>query len=124
MGSRQFLGAVCLGVLLLLGCSHSQEMCRPGCQPEMEEKKIVVHCYAAKHEEFCVPQPSKRGERHCKQVCDSCESEGDIQVTGKATQRVVWFDWKPRGARTFTRTRLMRKTETVNVPSPEWSVAK
>jgi hypothetical protein len=34
----------------------------------------------------------------------------------------VWFDWFPGGAKIYTRTKLMRKSEFVTVPSHKWVV--
>jgi len=54
-------------------------------------------------------------------VCDDCES-CDPAVPHPEPKRFVWMDWFPGGAKIYTRTKLMRKTENVTVPSYKWVV--
>jgi hypothetical protein len=100
------------------GCAAPcQKVCRLVC----EEKKVEVVCWGCKCEEFCVPCHSKPGCRHCETVCDDC-GPCDPKAPHSEPKRFVWSDWFPDGARIYTRTKLMRKTETVTVPSYKWVV--
>jgi hypothetical protein len=102
-------------------CGCAAECCKI-CRLVCEEKKVEVYCYGCKCEEFCAPCPSKPGCRHCECVCDSCEHSEDPDAPRAKPKPFVWFDWFPGGAKIYTRTKLMRKTETVMVPSYKWVV--
>jgi hypothetical protein len=109
----------------MAGCSLHELSCRchPACQEcsvKDKEKKVDVVCYGAKTETFCVPGPSRRGCKHSKSVCDPCDQEtADADVTN-CPRKFVWFDWSPTTAKVFTRTKLMKRVETVTVPTHEW----
>jgi hypothetical protein len=99
------------------GCAGACKACRLVC----EEKKVEVLCWGCKREDFCVPGPSKPGCRHCETVCESCDC-GEPSVPHAKPKNFVWFEWLPGGAKTYTRTKLMRKTVMVTVPSYKWVV--
>jgi hypothetical protein len=100
------------------GCAAPcQKVCRLVC----EEKKVDVFCWGCKCEEFCLPCHSKPGCRHCETVCNDCAT-CDPKVPQSEPKRFIWSDWFPSGARIYTRTKLMRKTDTVTVPSYKWVV--
>jgi hypothetical protein len=48
--------------------------------------------------------------------CDAC----DQKVPHSEPKGFVWFDWFPGGAKIYTRTKLMRKSEFATVPSYKW----
>lgn len=104
-------------------CAHcgAECECRKVCRLVCEEKKVEVFCWGCKCEEFCVPCPSKPGCMHCEMVCDDCES-CDPKKPHTEPKRFVWLDWFPGGAKIYTRTKLMRKSENVTVPSYKWVV--
>jgi hypothetical protein len=102
-------------------CGCAAECCKV-CRLVCEEKKTEVYCYGCKCEEFCLPCPSKPGRCHYECVCDDCEHCEDPDAPLAKPKRFVWFDWFPGPARIYTRTKLMRKTETVSVPSYKWVV--
>jgi hypothetical protein len=54
-------------------------------------------------------------------VCGECDKEKKSDVHAEP-KRFVWSDWFPHGAQLYTRTKLMRKTEKVTVPSYKWVV--
>jgi hypothetical protein len=101
------------------GCMCScQKVCRLVC----EEKKVEVLCWGCKCEDFCLPGPGCPGCKHCDVVCQSCPEPCDPAVPYAKPKQFVWRDWMPNGAQRYTRTKLMRKTETVTVPSYKWVV--
>ncbi len=101
------------------GCAAPcQKVCRLVC----EEKKIEITCWGCKTEEFCLPGPSKRGCRHSETVCDLCEASCDSTLPHAKPKTFVWTEWFPSCARIFTKKKLMKKTETVTVPSYKWVV--
>jgi hypothetical protein len=104
-------------------CAHcgTAAPCRKVCRLVCEEKKVDVVCWGCKSEEFCLPCHSKPGCRHCETVCDDCAA-GNPKAPHSEPKRFVWSDWFPGGARIYTRTKLMRKTERVAVPSYKWVV--
>lgn len=104
-------------------CAHCgcAAPCLKVCRLVCDEKKVEVFCWGCKCEEFCLPCHSKPGCRHCETVCDDCGIR-DRETPHSEPKRFIWFDWFPGGAKIYTRTRLMRKTETVNVPSYKWVV--
>jgi hypothetical protein len=92
------------------------KMCRLVC----EEKKVEVVCWGCKCEEFCVPGPGCPTCEHCNTVCQSCdEGTGPSKVCSES-KRVLWYDWRPSYAQMYTRTKLMRRTEVVKVPTYKW----
>ena len=92
------------------------KMCRLVC----EEKKVEVVCWGCKSEDFCVPGPGCPTCEHCKTVCQSCdEGTGPAKVCSEP-KRVLWYDWRPSYAQMYTRTKLMRRTEVVKVPTYKW----
>jgi len=96
--------------------------CRKVCRLVCEEKKVDVTCWGCKCEEFCVPNPSCPGCRHCKTVCADCKAKCDPKAPHTEPKAFVWFNWFPNGARIYTRAKLMKKTETVTVPGYKWVV--
>ena len=103
-------------------CRHcgSAVPCHKVCRLVYEEKKVEVFCWGTKEEEFCVPGPSCRGDKHCEMLCDTCgdKSSAGIQVKPK---KFVWYEWIPgTSAKAYTRTKLMRGLTTVKVPSHKW----
>jgi len=100
------------------GChAECQKVCRLVC----EQKKVEVFCWGCTCEEFCVPCHSKPGCRHCETVCGDCES-CDPAIPHPEPKQFVWLDWFPGGAKIYTRTKLMRKSENVTVLSYKWVV--
>lgn len=103
-------------------CAHCGACCC--CQkvwhPVPEEKKVEVPCWGCKCEEFCVPGPSCEGCQHCKTVCDNCNEPCDPKKPHSEPKKFLWTDWFPCCAQTYTRTKLMKKVETVKVPSYKW----
>lgn len=98
------------------GCAAaSQKVCRLECG----EKKVEVICWGCKCEDFCVPCRSERGGKHCKTVCENCGEGGDREVSAQP-KHFVWFDWLPGSGKIYTKTKLMKKVETVTIPSYQW----
>ena len=100
-------------------CGHScpcQKVCRLVC----EDKKIEVVCWGALCEEFCVPCHGKKGCEHCEMVCSECDC--DPETPTSKPKRFIWSDWMPTRATMFTRTKLMKKTITKEVPTYKWVV--
>jgi hypothetical protein len=100
------------------GC---QATCQKVCRLVCEEKQVEVLCWGSKCEDFCVPGHSKPGCQHCETVCADCEA-GKAGTPHTEPKGFVWYDWFPGGAKIYTRTKLMRKTEKVTVPSYKWVV--
>jgi len=102
-------------------CAHCgcQADCQRVCRLVCEEKKVEVFCWACKCEDFCVARHSTPGCEHCKTVCDDCEM-ADPKAPHPEPKRIIWLDWFPHGAKVYSRTKLMRKTENVSVPSYKW----
>ncbi len=108
-------------------CAHCQESgaCRKVCRLVCEEKQVEVVCWGCKCEEFCVPKRSTKGCEHCEIVCAGCgsgEKGSDCSAPHAAPKRFVWTDWCPGCAKLFTKKKLMKKVETVKVPSYKWVV--
>lgn len=126
-----FLGSVATMALLAVVaaadgdcCSRCgcREPCEKVCRLVCEQKKVEVVCWGAEREDFCVPCPSKAGCKRCETVCEPCETtKDDEHITSKA-RKFVWFEWFPKGAKTLTKTKLMKKVETKTVPSYRWVV--
>ena len=95
--------------------------CRKVCRLECGEKKVEVICWGCKCEDFCVACKSEKLCKHCETVCENCGEKADTEVCSKP-KNFVWFDWNPGGARIYTKTKLMKKVETVTVPSYKWVV--
>ena len=103
------------------GCCECQKVCRLVC----EEKKVEVICWGCKCEDFCVPKRSKKGCKHCETVCaecGDCKESCDCSKPHAEPKRFVWTDWCPGCAKIFTKKKLMKKIETVTVPSYKWVV--
>jgi hypothetical protein len=103
------------------GCSVGcQKVCRLVC----EEKKVDVVCWGCLCEDFCVPKHSKPGCLHSKPVCTDCKVclEDCTKSFHAEPKRFLWTDWCPSCAKIFTRKKLMKKIETVTVPSYKWKV--
>jgi hypothetical protein len=95
-----------------------EKMCRLVC----EEKKVEVVCWGCKCEDFCVPGPGCPTCEHCDVVCQTCgEGAAPSQVCSKP-KRFFWYDWDPSFVQMYTKTKLMRRTETVKVPTYKWVI--
>lgn len=103
-------------------CAHCgcADPCQKVCRLVCEEKKVEVVCWGMKCEDFCLPCPSKPGCEHSECVCQDCEAAAAGICT--VPQKFVWSEWCPRGAKMFTKTKLMKKVETKTVPSYKWVV--
>jgi len=108
-------------------CAHCgcEATCQKTCRLVCEEKKVEVFCFGCKCEDFCVPCRSCQGCEHSETVCDECMASDqcdacDQNVPHSEPKGFVWFDWFPGGAKIYTRTKLMRKSEFVTVPSYKW----
>ncbi len=95
--------------------------CQKVCRLECSEKKVEVICWGCKCEDFCVACKSQRGCKHCETVCENCGDKADTEVCSQS-KNFVWFDWMPGAAKIHTKTKLMKKIETVTVPSYKWVV--
>jgi hypothetical protein len=86
-------------------CEHCgcQCECQKTCRLICETKKVTKVTYGCECEDFCVPGPSDR----CT-TCDEC---------GKKK-----FVYTPTCAKVRTRTKLVKKEETKEVPSYRWVV--
>ncbi len=101
------------------GCTEScQKVCRLVC----EEKKVDVICWGCKCEEFCVPKHSKKGCKHCETVCAACDEGCACSTPHALPKRFIWREWCPTCAKIFTKKKLMKKVESVKVPSYKWVV--
>jgi hypothetical protein len=96
--------------------------CRQVCRLVSEEKKVEVECWGCKREQFCVAGPSKPGCKHCDCVCTACDEKSAGSTVCAKPKRFVWFDWLAGCAQCYTRTKLMKKTVTVTVPSHKWVI--
>lgn len=95
--------------------------CQKVCRLECGEKKVEVICWGCKKEDFCIPGHSQRGCKHCETVCENCGEGGDPAVCSRP-KNFVWFDWCPSCGSVRTKTKLVKKVETVTVPSYKWVV--
>ena len=100
------------------GCQQCRKVCRLVC----EEKKVEVICWGCLCEDFCLPKDDKANCKHCKMVCADCSTPHDPDAPCVLPKRFVWWDWCPGCATMHSRKKLMRKTETVTVPSFKWVV--
>jgi hypothetical protein len=100
------------------GCSSCRKVCRLVC----EDKKVEVPCFGVICEDFCLAKHDKPGCEHCKIVCVDCAKPRDPGAPYVKPKRFVWTDWIPGCATMHTRKKLMKKTETVTVPSFKWVV--
>jgi hypothetical protein len=107
-------GGSCAGC----GCAAP---CHKVCRLECGEKKVEIICWGCKKEDFCIPCKSEKGCEHCETVSENCGEGADPEVCSKP-KAFVWFDWTPDGATIRTKTKLMKKIETVTVPSYKWVV--
>jgi hypothetical protein len=94
--------------------------CQKVCRLECGEKKVEVVCWGCKCEDFCIPCKSQCDSEHCETVCQNC-GEGEADVCSKP-KHFVWYDWCPGCGSVHTKTKLMKKVETVTVPSYKWVV--
>lgn len=95
--------------------------CQKVCRLETGEKKVEVICWGCKHEDFCLPGRSDRGCKHCETVCENCGDDADPKICSKS-KNFVWYDWCPGCGSVHTKTKLMKKIDTVTVPSYKWVV--
>ena len=119
--------------------------CRKVCRLVCEEKTIEVTCWGCLQEDFCLPLPSRRGERHRETVCPACSTGapcprgdccpadladtcgtacGDDRAADVCSRPkwLVWFDWCPRGARVHTKTKLLKKVVEKKIPTYRYVV--
>ena len=115
------------------GCANE---CSGGkiCKLVCEEKTISVDCYKCEEEQFCIPDPSCKGCKHCELACDGangkCSSDGCAESccnscqesAPKSSKWFVWFNWKPTTAQIATKKKLYKKTVKKKVPSYKWVV--
>ncbi len=97
------------------------------CKLICEEKTISVVCYKCEDEEFCIPDPSCKGCKHCEAACDEpCSgctcANGCTDTACKKGKRFVWFSWKPSTAQLATKKKLFKKTVKKKIPSYKWVV--
>jgi hypothetical protein len=100
------------------GCCECEKTCRLVC----EDKKVDVICWGVVCEDFCLPGHGKPGCKQCKTVCVDCSEPQDPKAPCVAPKSFVWRDWRPSCAYLFTKKKLMKKTETVKVPTYKWVV--
>ena len=93
--------------------------CKKVCRLVCEDKKVEVVCWGCKCEDFCVPGPGCPGCEHHKCVCESCD-EGKASNVCSEPKTFVWRNWCPSFAQMYTKTKLMRRTEVVKVPTYKW----
>jgi len=98
-------------------CAHCkcQCECQKVCRLVKEEKKVEIVCWGCKHEDFCLPGPNQRCDKHCETVCD----DATICTTPK---NFVWYEWIPGCATMQSKTKLMKKTITKKIPSFKYVV--
>lgn len=96
--------------------------CKKVCRLVCEEKKVEVVCWGCKCEDFCVPGPGCPTCEHCQCVCKTCGDGAPSSKVCSEPKRFVWYDWRPSFAQMYTKTRLMRRTEMVKVPTYKWVV--
>lgn len=100
------------------GCvAHCETICRL----VTEEKKVEVACWGCKCENFCVGCHSTPGCTHCEEVCTACDEGGGASI-GTQPRSFVWTEWFPRGAKVYTKKKLMKKIVTKKVPTHKWVV--
>lgn len=100
------------------GCCECQKVCRLVC----EDKKVDVICWGCLCEDFCLPAHGKLCSTKCKMVCADCNTPCDPKAPHVEPKRFVWREWIPSCAHMFTRKKLYKKTESVNVPTYKWVV--
>lgn len=104
-------------------CAHcgNAAPCRKVCRLVCEDTKVETTCWGLKTEQFCMPGPSEPGCEHCETVCQDCVSH-DPSKPYAEPKRFLWREWRPGGAKVFTKTKLMKKTVTVKVPTHKWVI--
>ncbi|MBL8793906.1 MAG: hypothetical protein JNM56_08375 [Planctomycetia bacterium] len=102
-------------------CGHEGH-CRKVCRLICEDKKVEITCWGKQTEDFCVPKPSKPLCKHKEKVCEDCGADDKGQSVKSGPRKFAWYEWQPRGAKTFTRHKLMKKTITKTIPSYRWVV--
>ena len=95
--------------------------CKKVCRLVCEEKSVEVVCWGCKCEDFCVPGPGCPGCEHCKSVCQSCDESKPSGVCSEP-KAFHWKTWCPSFARMYTKTKLMKRTEIVKVPTYKYVV--
>jgi hypothetical protein len=102
-----------LGTNALAGVRHCdrcgcRQKCNKVCRLERGTKKEIKTEYSCEHEDFCVPGPSRK----CGMRCE-CDSHGHTR------RHIVW---EPTCAKVRTRTKLVKKEVTKEVPDYKWVV--
>jgi len=96
--------------------------CKKVCRLVCEEKKVEVVCWGCKCEDFCVPGPGCPTCEHCNCVCQTCGKDAGSSQVCSEPKRFFWYNWRPSFAQMYTKTKLMRRTETVKVPTYKWVI--
>jgi len=100
----------------LCGCGSCSKVCRLVC----EDKKVTVTCWGVQEEEFCIPGRGVEQCKHCEEVCECQEDEGEVCSRPKLFS---WREWQPCGDPEIrTKRKLMRKTVTKKVPTYKWVI--
>src|SRR6476660_5765377 len=92
-------------------CPTSGKVCKIVC----ETKKLTSICYGSDSKDFCIPEPSRRGCKHCAECygkapsdtcnCNSCQPKCEF----------CWRDWfacgcaQPRTVRVLTKYQAEKK---------------
>jgi hypothetical protein len=95
--------------------------CKKMCRLVCEDKSVEVVCWGSKCEDFCVPGPGCPQCEHCKCVCQTCNEQKPSGVCSEP-KRFYWKDWCPSFPQLYTKTKLMKRVETVKVPTYKWVV--
>jgi hypothetical protein len=96
--------------------------CKKVCRLVCEEKKVEVVCWGCKCENFCVPGPGCPSSEHCRCVCQTCDDGEKPSGVYSEPKRFIWKNWRPSFAQMYTKTKLMKRIETVKVPTYKWVV--
>lgn len=102
-------------------CGATADCCKV-CQLKCEEAEVEITCWGCKCEEFCIPDRSCPGCRHCEVVCEDCDCAGDPNEPHAVGKWFVWRDWCPGTAQVYPRKKLMYKVITRKVPVYKWEV--
>ena len=96
--------------------------CKKVCKLVCEDKKFDVVCWGCKCEPFCTPGPGCVAREHCQCVCPTCNEGEKPSGVCSEPKRFIWREWVPSFAQMHTKTKLMKRTEQVKVPTYKWVV--